>query len=424
MAATKKDKKKQTQSAGPKPKTADRQKAKKPTFEGCEEWSGFEYHKYQQNARSYYAEKYKFSGLISEVWRWMKENGYTDEEIKQAKESSGSSYPSLNMAINCKLLRTGMPDYHENQADYWRDSPGTMGEIRPVSEYINERLKEAIESGKAELERKKEQEEEQQKKYVPTIQERIEWQAMDACEEIDKWLDQFADDPKNFDPNGFDVKEHFSQKGVNQSHARKILKFYKFPLKEFRDLEKIPNNAQLKKLEDSESDMWHQLKEGYSKFRKTDLKKMLTALENIESACNYIISKSGSKKKKPKPKSASKLVEKLKYKSSDDNYEISSVDPTELIDSTEAWVFDTKTRRLTRYVAPKGQVLSVKGTSIVGFDEENSVSKTLKKPKNQLKELSNYGKVKSKKFMEELNTVSTKANGRMNNERIILKVYK
>lgn len=425
MAATKKGKKKQTQSSSPKPKAADRQKAKKPTFEGCEEWSGFEYHKYQQNARAYYAEKFKFSGLISEVWKWMKENEYSDEEIKQAKASNGLSYPSLNVAINCKLLRSGMPDYHENQADYWRNSPGTMSEIRPVSDYINERLKVAIESGKQELEKQKEKQEEEQKKYVPTIQERIEWQAMDACEEVDKWLDQFYEDPKNFDPNGFDVNDHFTQKGINQSHARKILKFYNFWLEEFRKLQQIPNSTQLKKLNDYDADMWRQLKEGYSKYRKTDLKKMLAALEKIESSCNYIISKSAPKKKKnTKPVSTTKQVEKLKYKSSDDSYEISSVDPVNLLEAGEAWIFDTKTRRLTHYVSLKGQTLSVKGTSIINFDEEKTLSKTLKKPQDQLKEFANYGKVKSRKFFDEINTVATKASGRTNNERIILKTYK
>ena len=69
-----------------------------------------------------------------------------------------------------------------------------------------------------------------------------------------------------------------------------------------------------------------------------------------------------------------------------------------------------------------GSGLSVKGTTIQGFDETLSIQKTLRKPPEQLKEFKDAGKVKLRKFIEEIPTTDTKLNGRINPETILLKV--
>ena len=80
----------------------------------------------------------------------------------------------------------------------------------------------------------------------------------------------------------------------------------------------------------------------------------------------------------------SKLVEKLKYLKTDDKFKIASVQPDQIIGASELWVFNTKTRKLGKYIAknidPKGlgrdgSGLSVKGTTIIGFDETTSIQK-------------------------------------------------
>ena len=70
----------------------------------------------------------------------------------------------------------------------------------------------------------------------------------------------------------------------------------------------------------------------------------------------------------------------------------------------------------------EGTGLSVKGTSITGFDESQSIQKTLRKPDEQLKEFKDAGKVKLRKFLDDIKTTDTKLNGRCNPETIILKV--
>ena len=107
------------------------------------------------------------------------------------------------------------------------------------------------------------------------------------------------------------------------------------------------------------------------------------------------------------------------------------MNPVEVVGASELWVFNIKTRKLGKYIAAKidptgmgreGSGLSVKGTTIIGFDEEQSVQKTLRKPDDQLKEFKGAGKVALRKFLDEINTTDTKLNGRCNLDTVLLKV--
>jgi len=66
--------------------------------------------------------------------------------------------------------------------------------------------------------------------------------------------------------------------------------------------------------------------------------------------------------------------------------------------------------------------LSVKGTTIIGFDENLSIQKTLREPADQLKEFKSAGKVALRKFLDEINTTDIKLNGRCNPDTVLLKV--
>ena len=70
----------------------------------------------------------------------------------------------------------------------------------------------------------------------------------------------------------------------------------------------------------------------------------------------------------------------------------------------------------------EGSGLSVKGTSIIGFDEENSRQKTLRKPEVQLNDFKACGKVKLRTYLDDIKTIDTKLNGRCNPDTLLLKV--
>ena len=102
-----------------------------------------------------------------------------------------------------------------------------------------------------------------------------------------------------------------------------------------------------------------------------------------------------------------------------------SIDPKKIIGAQELWVFNTKTRKLGKYVASNGfssEELSIKGASITGFDEKKSIQKTVRKPDVTLKEFQKAGKVALRKFLEDINATDIKLTGRINKEIVLLKV--
>lgn len=422
--------KKKTVRAAPRVKRGNKLTA--PSWEGWEEWDGRTYHRFRDASRSFYYENYKAADLYPHTYKWMEQNGYTKEQIKHCKAAPNHSL-SITGAIVAKQLLDGMPDYNPKEDEYWETLPGTMGKVAPASKFLKERIAVAIEAGSKVVEEKKTEDKEKASVYVPTIQERLREQALMQAEAIEEWLDGYIMDSKAFDPKGFDFKKHFSETGVTQAHARKIKALYENELTDYDELERMPTAGQLKKMDEHEQDMWQQLKEGYSHLNKSDIKKYRTAIEDLRSALDFVIdtAKATRKPRKAKPKSATKLVEKLKFLKVDSKYQLASISPDQIVGANELWVFNVKTRKLGKYVAknidPKGMQragsgLSVKGTTIIGFDENLSVQKTLRKPAEQLKEFKNAGKVILRKFLEDINTTDTKLNGRCNPDTVLLKI--
>ena len=399
------------------------------SFEGWEEWTGEHYHRVVRDYKSDLYANFKASDLAPEVFAWMKENDYSKTEIDAVKKRG----PNVTLGYICKLLRAGMPDLNPKHAEHWDSLPGTTGKLKPVTVWVKKVISEAIEDGSKMVLEAKAEEKEKVNVYVPTIQERIRDQSFEMVEDIDVWLETWVEDADSFDPKAFDFKKHFQKLQPSQAHARKMKSFYDGILADYDDLERMPTAGQLKKMSEHDADMWAQLKEGYAHLKKADIKKFRTAIEELMGALDFIIdqAKATRKPRKAKPKSADKLVEKLKYLKADPKYNLASVNPTDVVGASELWVFNVKTRKLGKYVAsnidPKGMAragsgLQVKGTTIIGFDEAQSIQKTLRKPEEQLKEFKAAGKVALRKFLDDIATTDTKLNGRCNPDTVLLKV--
>ena len=403
-----------------------------PSWNGWEEWTGEQYHRHRDTSRSFYYENYKPADLFPHTFKWMSDNGYTKEQIRCAKSAPNYEL-SITAAIVAKQLLDGMPDYNPKEAEYWESLPGTMGTTQPATKFLKERIERAIEAGSKIVEEKQIEEKAKSAVYIPSIQERLREQAYIQSEAIDEWLEGWIVDPKSFDPKGFDFKKHFRDLGVTQAHARKLKSFYINCLDDYDELERMPTAGQLKKMSEHDADQWAQLKEGYAHIKKADIKMYRTAIGELMTALDFVIesAKATRKPRTAKPKSATKLVEKLKFLKVDEKYKLASIDPAQIIGASELWVFNIKTRKLGKYVAnnidPKGMArqgsgLSVKGTTIIGYNEAESIQKTLRKPDVQLKEFKEAGKVKLRKFLDEIATTDTKLNGRCNPDTVLLKV--
>jgi len=144
----------------------------------------------------------------------------------------------------------------------------------------------------------------------------------------------------------------------------------------------------------------------------------------ILSACDMLAqeAKVNKKPRAKKPTDKAKVVSKMKYLKQDETLKLVSINPQDIIGTKELWVFNTKTRKIGKYVASEFAELNVKGTTITGFDEHKSVQKTLRKPDEQLKEFKAAGKVQLRKFLDDIKAVDIKLNGRINEDTVLLKV--
>jgi hypothetical protein len=137
-------------------------------------------------------------------------------------------------------------------------------------------------------------------------------------------------------------------------------------------------------------------------------------------AAGQAIRKPRAKKIKP----ASVLVSKLQFLPEFKELNITSVDPKGIINASQLWVFNPKTRNLSVYHAVGRSGLSVRGTTITGYDTDASITKKIRKPEQVIPQLMVAGKVDLRNLMKNLSTTENKANGRINKDTTLLRIVK
>jgi hypothetical protein len=122
-----------------------------------------------------------------------------------------------------------------------------------------------------------------------------------------------------------------------------------------------------------------------------------------------------------------KIVAKLKFmkafKDAATKLDLISLHPIKLHGASEAWVYDTAKRKLHHYLADEySKTFTVKGNTLLGFDNNQSEVKTLRKPAEQIKEIMG-SKPAARKYFKDIKAVATSPNGRFNDAMIILKAF-
>lgn len=160
--------------------------------------------------------------------------------------------------------------------------------------------------------------------------------------------------------------------------------------------------------------------ESYS-FTRPQLRKIAGLYEELITKLSQAKKVRAPRKRKEKP--AGVLVQGMKYKQEDAELGLKSVHPTQLIGATEAYLFRTDRRKLQYFKAVDGQTLTVKGTTILNYDEEKSFEKTIRKPE-LIKNFVGKGKVDSRRYTKEFNSTEGNLSGRTSDETIIVSVFK
>lgn len=169
-----------------------------------------------------------------------------------------------------------------------------------------------------------------------------------------------------------------------------------------------------------------QLVEGYSHLGKIQIRNLIKFAEQVIADCDsYIqLKKTDRKPRTKKPVSPEKVVKNFKYLSVFDELKLKSETATKLVEATEAWLYDTKKRKLIHVVADQhAGTFTVKGSSVVGFDSVQTMQKTLRKPAEQLKSITSAGKPGARKAFKDIKSTEIKWNGRGNENLVILRVW-
>jgi hypothetical protein len=169
--------------------------------------------------------------------------------------------------------------------------------------------------------------------------------------------------------------------------------------------------------------------EAHSNFTKTQLKNLIKFCEAVVADLNGYASvkKAAAKPRARKAVPVEKIVANLKYlrvfEDTNVKLKLESVPPTKLHGASEAWVYDTAKRKLHHYIADDySKTFTVKGNTLLGFDAAKSEVKTLRKPGEQIREVTG-SKPAARKFFADIKSVATTPNGRFNDAMIILKAW-
>lgn len=241
-------------------------------------------------------------------------------------------------------------------------------------------------------------------KPVVSVQDRIEEVAKKHAAEFDGAIDDFVINKQS----EFSAKNYLLANAVSAPVAKRIGESYGKLIDELNET-----------LEGTDK----QLVEGYSHLTKRELKKFVTFVETLRDDCLQQVqhAKAGRAPRKRKPQSPTKLTARMKYLKDYAELSLKSVKPETIIGSDEVWFYNTKYRRVGVYKAVGG-TLSVKGTTILGFDVKESKMMTLRKPEEFFKGLA-MGKRALNGALKKLTTKPAAPNGRINEETIILGAF-
>jgi hypothetical protein len=240
-------------------------------------------------------------------------------------------------------------------------------------------------------------------KPVVSIQDRIATKASEVAGEFDGLIDEYVKNDK--DP---DFASYLKANEISPQVSKLIPNFYDRTILELR--EALEGNDE-------------QLVEAYSNFTKPRLRKLLKHYESIADACNQqvVSAKSIRKPRQLKVKPPSIIAKNVKYMLEFPELNLKSELPSKIVGSAEAWIYNTKTKKLAVYRSAIGERLSIKGTTIINYVVADSTAKTLRKPET-LSDYLEMGKRPLGLAFKALKTKDSMPNGRINQDCIIFKV--
>jgi hypothetical protein len=350
--------------------------------EDAKDWNDEKFDSWLRKSFYYYNYYYSQKDTKKYVIDWMRRTAEFDKDEIRAFERANDKWLPMTACSLIMAHRQGMP-FRARHIEYLD---------KAIIEVIHRSRGEVVEEVLAPA----------QVAARPTIQDRLSEKTAELIGELEGYYDELNTNTVKF-------YDWLVSKNVPQAQLSKYEAVY---IKRKDELE----------LAQSKSDP--QLKEGYSHFKSADFKKHIGWINDLLSAIEQYrgVKKASKKARVKKAPSKEKLIAKLKYAKDDKALKIVSINPADIVGAAELWIYNNKTRKLGKYVSGSYQTLNIKGTTIVGYDPDKSVAKTLRKPEEQLKEFAKAGKIALRTFIKDIRAVEVKLNGRINTDTLLLRV--
>jgi len=344
-----------------------------------------EFDHFLRKSFSYYNYYYAQKDLKKHMVKWMQENGYNKKDVSAFIRSPDRSVPMTAYGL-LMANRQGMP-FREKELDYVKAR---------IAVAITEAEPETIEVVA----------ETTQIVRAPTIQDRLNEKTSEHLAYFEGIYDEIVVGA-TIDPKAYD---YFVTNSVPQSQLGKF--------ENYVDTHRMYLTAAMDKMDE-------QFVEAYRHYRAADFKRHLAFFDLIQTSIDQYrqVKKATKKARVKRAPNKEKLVSKLKYMKEEKTLKLVSINPVDIIGAQEVWCYNTKTRKLYKYVADSVLgPLGIKGTSLTGFNTTTSVGKTLRKPEEKLKEFAKASKVQLRKFLDDIRSTETAGNGRINPDTILLRI--
>jgi hypothetical protein len=341
---------------------------------------GFFYYNY------FYAQK----DLKKHAVSWMQEQKYSKADVSAFIRSPDRAMPMTAYGL-LMSHKQGMP-FREKELNYFKQqihNAINSADSEPAETATGAKAAEPVATVKA-----------------PTIQDRLNEKTSEHLAHFEGLYDEVVLG-ETVDPKAYD---YLVSNTVPQSQIKK-----------FEDLfmrRKTELGEALSKLDE-------QVVEAYRHYKAADFKRHHAFIQSILDALEQYrgVKKATKKARVKRAPNKEKVVSKLKYMKEEKTLKLVSINPVDIVGAQELWAYNTKTRKLYKYIADSlTGPLGVKGTSIINFDTTKSVGKTLRKPEEKLKEFTRASKVQLRKFLEEIKATETQGNGRINADMVLLRI--
>ena len=233
-----------------------------------------------------------------------------------------------------------------------------------------------------------------------SIQDRIKDRSYNIIGDIEALIDE----------GEFSLYDWLQKNEIPAMYATKIADFY-------RPIETELRLAMVPKGQDGHRD-------GYETWSKQQLRDRAVFFGKLVSDAERYgdVAKKVRKPRKTKAPSSAKILQFFKYQKESKDHKIASVNPESILGAQELWVFNSKYKMLSVFVAKDRAGLTVNRQAIANYDEKASKSMRIgRKTDEQIKKVTAGGKIILRKLAAEMDLPIT---ARLNEATVLLKATK